>query len=261
MIINEEMIKKLRSTFNLNIYEAKIWVALLSKGVASAGELADISNVPRSRSYDVLESLEKRGFIISKIGKPLKYIAVAPQDIIKRLKNKTKEESESALKTLDKVKKTDIFGELSLLFKNGINNVEVTSISGALKGRNNIYNYMESALSKAQKSVYISTTESGILRKARYLKRALQNNKDIDIRVLSPKTKESNKNLEELGKIAKMKQVKANTSRFIVIDDEEVIFMIEDDKATTEAFDNGIWIKSPFFAKSMSKLFNHSWKA
>ena len=84
MIVNEEFLKKLRSSFDLNIYEAKVWTALLSRGVATAGELADISGVPRSRSYDVLENLEKKGFIIMKLGKPIKYIAVKPEEILKR---------------------------------------------------------------------------------------------------------------------------------------------------------------------------------
>ena len=59
MIMQKDFIEKLK-IFGLNSYEAKIWVALLSRGVSSAGELSDISNVPRSRSYDVLESLEKK---------------------------------------------------------------------------------------------------------------------------------------------------------------------------------------------------------
>src|SRR3989338_3185272 len=53
MIVKDEFIKKLRAAFDLNIYEVKIWTALLSKGVAAAGELSDMSNVPRSRSYYV----------------------------------------------------------------------------------------------------------------------------------------------------------------------------------------------------------------
>ncbi len=78
MIVQDTFLKKLRGAFDLNIYEVKIWTALLSRGIASAGELADISNVPRSRSYDVLESLEKKGFVIMKLGKPIKYIAIQP---------------------------------------------------------------------------------------------------------------------------------------------------------------------------------------
>jgi len=84
--MDETFLKRLRSSFDLNEYEAKIWMALLSKGIATAGELADISSVPRSRSYDVLESLEKRGFILMKLGKPIKYLAVEPHEVISRLK-------------------------------------------------------------------------------------------------------------------------------------------------------------------------------
>ena len=66
MIIKPELVRRIKEYFNLNIYETKVWLALLSKGVASAGEVAEISGVPRSRTYDVLESLEKRGFAITK---------------------------------------------------------------------------------------------------------------------------------------------------------------------------------------------------
>ena len=58
-----ELVKKIKDYFNLNIYETKVWLALLGKGIASAGEIAEISGVPRSRTYDVLESLEKQGFL------------------------------------------------------------------------------------------------------------------------------------------------------------------------------------------------------
>ena len=78
MIVKQELVKRIKEYFDLNIYETKVWIALLSKGIASAGEIATISSVPRSRTYDVLESLEKRGFAIVKIGKPVKYISVKP---------------------------------------------------------------------------------------------------------------------------------------------------------------------------------------
>ena len=86
MIISEEFLKKIKE-FGLNSYEAKIWAALLSRGVSTAGELSDIANVPRSRSYDILESLEKKGFIVMKIGKPIKYIAVSPEEVVEPFHN------------------------------------------------------------------------------------------------------------------------------------------------------------------------------
>jgi sugar-specific transcriptional regulator TrmB len=87
LIVQKDFLNKIRD-FGINSYEAKLWVALLSRGVSTAGELSDIANVPRSRTYDVLESLEKKGFIIMKIGKPIKYVAVPPEEVIERVKKK-----------------------------------------------------------------------------------------------------------------------------------------------------------------------------
>ena len=86
MIIKQDLVKRIKEFFNLNIYETKVWLALLSKGIASAGEVAELSGVPRSRTYDVLESLEKRGFAIVKIGKPVKYISIKPTEVIEKMK-------------------------------------------------------------------------------------------------------------------------------------------------------------------------------
>jgi len=72
MIVDGEFLSRLRKIFDLNLYEVKVWTSLLSRGVSTAGELSSISDVPRSRTYDILESLEKKGFIIMKLGKPNK---------------------------------------------------------------------------------------------------------------------------------------------------------------------------------------------
>ena len=85
MIVKPDMVKKVKEYFNLNIYETKVWLALLSKGIVTAGETAELSGVPRSRTYDVLESLEKRWFAIVKFGKPVKYIAVDPNAVLEKM--------------------------------------------------------------------------------------------------------------------------------------------------------------------------------
>src|SRR3990167_4807938 len=100
MMIRSELVKRIKEYFNLNIYETKVWIALLSRGIASAGEIATISGVPRSRTYDVLESLEKRGFAIVKIGKPVKYIAVKPVEVLEKMKLKTMYDAQEKIKSL-----------------------------------------------------------------------------------------------------------------------------------------------------------------
>ncbi len=142
MIVKDEFLNKLRRFFNLNLYEVRIWTALLSRGVSTAGELSDIGNVPRSRAYDVLESLEKKGFVIMKLGKPIKYVAVEPAEVIERVKKLVTEEAKENVKKLDDLRGTDVLKELELLHKQGIEFIEPSDLSGAIRGRHNIYTHL-----------------------------------------------------------------------------------------------------------------------
>ena len=134
MIVKQELLSKLKQDFRLNIYEVKIWTVLLSRGIATAGELADLSGVPRSRCYDVLESLEKKGFIIMKIGKPIKYIAIQPQEIVERVKKDINDDAELSLRMIEDIKSTDVFKELTLLHNTGVEKVDGSELSNSLIG-------------------------------------------------------------------------------------------------------------------------------
>src|SRR3989338_7331913 len=120
MIMKQDLVKRIKEYFNLNIYETKVWLALLTKGIASAREVADLSGVPRSRTYDVLESLEKSGFAITKIGKPVKYIAVKPTEVLEKMKANTMNDAQEKVKSLSTLKETQEYNELEQLHKSSI---------------------------------------------------------------------------------------------------------------------------------------------
>lgn len=258
MIIQEHFLKKLRSSFDLNIYEVKIWTALLSRGIATAGELSDISNVPRSRSYDVLESLEKKGFVVTKIGKPIKYIAVKPEEILRRVKKAVKESANTKLKTLDQVKTEDVFQEIDSLYKQGIDHIDPTTLSGAIKSRTNVYNHLDAMLQNATKSVVLVTTPDGFLRKAKVLKNRFKKlqNKGIKIKIATQLTPEVKNVAKEMKLPVKAIPIKG---RFCIVDGKEVMFMISDDKVH-ENYDSAIWVNTSFFAKSLEALFEVNWR-
>jgi sugar-specific transcriptional regulator TrmB len=261
MIVKEEFLNRLRHFFSLNLYEVKIWTALLSRGVATAGELSDIANVPRSRSYDVLESLEKKGFVVIKFGKPIKYIAVKPEEVIERVKKYMKEESENRIKRLDEVGKTEIIDELKNLHKQGIELVEPTDLSGSLRGRHNLYNHMETMIKNAEKTVTIITTADGLVRKVEGLKPVLESVKKrgVKIRIAAPITKDNMKAVDDLKGVAEIRNAKLK-ARFIVIDGKEMMFMVMDDKEVHPTYDIGIWVNTPFFASALEEMFELAWK-
>jgi len=260
-MIKEDFLKRIRSAFDLNIYEAKIWLALLGKGVATAGELSDISDVPRSRSYDVLESLEKRGFVIMKLGRPIKYIAVKPEEVVKRVKKVILGVADTNVKMLESAESANVFKDLELLFKQGIENVDPANISGAFKGRNNIYDHVHSMLENAKKEVVIVTTADGLTRKVENFKPILKklSQKGVDVKIAAPLRTDNAKNAaKELKDFANVKDVNLN-ARFILIDNNQLMFMLSDDKSIHESFDSGIWVNSPFFANTMQELFSAAW--
>src|SRR2546423_377499 len=73
------------SRLGLTGYEARAYLALTRRGVATGAELARLAGLPRQRIYDVLEGLVERGFATMRAGRPLRYSAVAPAEAIGRL--------------------------------------------------------------------------------------------------------------------------------------------------------------------------------
>ncbi len=261
MIVKEEFLSKLRRYFSLNLYEVKIWTALLSRGVSTAGELSDIANVPRSRSYDVLESLEKKGFVIMKLGKPIKYIAVPPSEVIERVKKNMKQEAEEKIKRLDDLKETEVLEELTSLHSQGVELVEPSDLSGSLRGRHNLYNHLELTIRNAEEEVVLMTTTQGFIRKVEGLKPTFEEIKKrgVKIRVAAPLTKEAANAVKDISTVAEVRHTDAK-ARFCIVDGKELIFMVLDDSEVHPTYDVGIWVNTPFFASALQNLFDIAWK-
>ena len=261
MIVKESFLQKLRNAFNLNIYEVKIWTALLSRGISTAGELSDISEVPRSRSYDVLETLEKKGFVIMKLGKPIKYIAVKPEDIVRRIKKDVKTNLDKKLKQLEEVKETPFYDELEKLHTKGVKLVEPSDFTGSLKNRDNIYHKIASMLENAKTSVTLVTSAEGLVRKYDLLKKSLKKLKErgVKIKVVAPINKENFSVAKELSQIAEVKNTQRINARFIIIDDKEILFLVLDDKEVHSNYDVGIWLDTPYLAGALGDMFSVVW--
>lgn len=264
MIVKEDFLNKLRNLFGLNLYEVRIWTALLSRGVSTAGELSDIGNVPRSRAYDVLESLEKKGFVMMKLGKPIKYIAVEPKEVVERVKKYLYKHASEHVKRLDELRGTDLLGELTTLHKQGIEFIEPSDLSGAIRGRNNIYTHLESMIKNAQKSIVLVTTAKGVLRKVEALKPELERlkKKGVKIRVATPVTKENISAIQDMMKLGEVKHVNSGkmNARFAIVDGKELLFMLLHDDEVHPTYDVGVWVSTPYFASAMEELFNLQWK-
>ncbi len=262
MIVKDEFLSRLRKIFNLNLYEVKVWTALLSRGTSTAGELSNISDVPRSRTYDILESLEKKGFIIMKLGKPIKFVALKPEEVVERVKKNLMKEAKDRSKRLENLKGDEVLQELSSLFTKGIKFVEPSDLSGSLKGRQNLYNHLDMMIRDAEESITIITTEEGLNRKLEILMPSLEKCKrrGVKIRIAAPITKNNMKVAKDFKKVAEVKSVDKIKARFAVIDSTQVMFMLLDDEKFHPNYDIGVWINTEFFALALEQLFDIAWK-
>ena len=75
----QEMTKEL-ATFGLTTNQAKVYVTLVSVGLASASEIAKVARIRREEVYRITCELEKIGIVMRKIDKPQKFSACPPED-------------------------------------------------------------------------------------------------------------------------------------------------------------------------------------
>ncbi len=257
MIIKQELVKRVKEYFNLNIYETKVWLALLSKGIASAGEIAELSGVPRSRTYDVLESLEKRGYAIVKIGKPVKYISVKPMEVIEKIKSRTMNDAQEKVNSLSTLKETQEYTELELLHNTGIAPIRTDEITGSIKGRSNIVSKLRELLDTAEKEVLICTSVSDFEDKSRVILSAVEKLNGKNVKIKFSLSGEADK----IKKLNAKYDLKAKTIesplRVFIADKKEVLMMMNSETAEEEL---GVWLNSTFLSNSLHNMIETSLK-
>jgi sugar-specific transcriptional regulator TrmB len=146
----------------LNKYERSLWLALLSRGASTAGELANISGVPRSRCYDVLQTLANKGFLIIQPGKPIRYIPASPEIVLERVKFSIEKKTREMVERIDKLKDSEVMEELKKLEKKNMDVTSLENIMGALKGKYALLAQLNLILKNSSSYVKLITTEEGL---------------------------------------------------------------------------------------------------
>ena len=144
---------------------------------------------------------------------------------------------------------------------NGIELIEPSELSGSMRGRHNLYNHMEMTIKSAEKSVDMVTTEQGLIRKVDALGPIFDelHKRGVKIRIAAPIVDLNHKGIKEASKHAEIRNTKMK-ARFVVVDEKEILFMINDDSDIHPTYDVGIWVNTPFFASALAEMFELAWK-
>ena len=117
-----DVVEKLKE-LGFNSYEAKVYLALLKKYPATGYEISQIADIPQSRAYDALKSLEAESIVFSTNEKPQKFTPIAPKELTQRFKRRINSTIDYLEKKLPAVKEDynepihNVFGAENILDK------------------------------------------------------------------------------------------------------------------------------------------------
>ena len=252
--MNKELVEKARRSFDLNIYETKVWLALLEKGNANIAQVHELSKVPRSRIYDVLKSLENKGFCVEKLGRPVKYLAVEPSLVIERLKRSVEEEGKERIDVLNKLKGTDEYKQLDNLFNTTF--IITDKVGMAIKGRTNLLAHLANATKHAGERIVFVSTPKGLERKLNVLLPQLVNKARKGVKVIVGVANGGTEASlpEQLRERLKKENIRVKAiegdARFCILDKN--ILLITSSEESKE--DTALWLESAFFANTLENL-------
>jgi sugar-specific transcriptional regulator TrmB len=259
-MVKERMVELLQEHFELNLYEARAYVALVAFGVLTPAELASVSEVPAPRTYDVLRSLEKKGFALSQPGKANKYRPVHPKNVLEKFiedwQVRVKEELEAKKKA-----KEELLELMTPLIETEVPKYGVERV-WVVRGIRNSTLKTQEMLEEVEKEIlladngYIAANLDEEIAKAvdRGVNAKIIVSKQVLPRIETSKLmdyyKEGKLELKVLDKIELP----------MLICDEEVFFALEDLAARYFNYETQVWIKDFRVVELFKGKFNEYWE-
>ena len=229
----EEIIEKLKE-LGLNEYQSKVYIALLKKYPATGYEISKLANIPQSRTYDTLKSLESLYIAIPSNSKPITYTPIKPKELTKRFKRKI----DSTINFLDK-KLPDIKEET------------YTEPILDIKGRTKILDKIVEIIKSAKNNIYIALFSQDFKHLEQHLLEAYHRGLDIKILKYDNFTCNFGTAFEHKSS-AMLEHFKGARFIFLTADNIEGLFGTTDSK---HEFADVVWTKNPeivFLIKSFS---------
>ncbi len=259
-MVKDRMVELLQDHFELNLYEARAYVALVAFGVLTPAELASVSEVPAPRTYDVLRSLEKKGFAISQPGKVNKYRPVHPKNILEKFIEEWQERVKEELE-LKRKAKNELIELMTPLIETEIPKYGVERV-WVVRGIRNSTLKTREMLEDVKKEILLADDGYIAINLEEEIAQAAEKGVGVKIvvtRQILPRLQATKiMDLYKKGKI-ELKIVE-NMELPMLICDEEVFFALEDMAARYFNYETQVWIKDFRVVNLFKGKFNEYWE-
>ena len=238
----------------LTLYEAQAYVTLTSLISATAAEVSENSNIPRSKIYDVLKKLNQKNFIEVEDGRPLTYNVKSPVEVLTREKERLNIEID------------DTITRLTNVYENGMSQVQapIWRIFGVEK----IISQELEIIKRAKSSINMRI---GFLfeGEGEALIKALKNRSDLRVNILASPTCYINDEKVDIIKLFKENDISIQKAdipfvKLIISDSKEMLHtytkFTEDKRNVIPETAIGIWNKYEDIARNYDDRFMNQLK-
>ncbi len=155
-------LERVGDRFNLGEYEIDAYLAVLEHGQLTASEIADKTDIPQPRVYDTVRSLSDRGLVELRESRPMKIVAVDPQDAFGNIRSSL----------------ADLVDELEARYTAPARDTEAVSL---VKSRSTILRYVEEIITGAEFELALSLTPDLLRRFRDELETAVEKGVSVEL--------------------------------------------------------------------------------
>jgi len=250
--IQDELLK-----FGLTSNQAKVFMFLGKYGSKTSPEVCNSLNLPRTETYNVLNSLINRGIVISEFQHPTRYTALPMDKAILTMVNAAQEHVN------DLAKKEIILAKLWNKIPSfvGEENESTTEKFQMLQGTTRVHNKLREMINNTKNEFQIFCTETDLSKFYYSDFLDMLGSMQADLKLIVSPTKKIPRYIRAIDetKIRILANTDVENQCFIVKDNDEVlIYLRNNEKSSKDAF--AFWTNTGSLVKSMKNLFSYSWK-
>ncbi|HET6403334.1 MAG TPA: helix-turn-helix domain-containing protein [Candidatus Thermoplasmatota archaeon] len=242
--------------YGLTEYEARTYLALLHLGVASARDVANLSRVPRTKIYSVLDDLHAKQLAEIIPERPKKY-GVVPFDSYLRTFER---EYKAKLAKIEEDKKM----LMAAFASKDVTGPDKAGSFQVLKGRKNVLNRKYEMVGRAIGEILEMGTEFSAVRMGYYMPLLRERARiGAKLSLLVPVTESNKENVEEFAQFGTVcpNPTKSPGSVIMVVDDAEVLIChyVPDDEHLFKGEDIAIWSDDKAIVRDMKATILSQW--
>jgi len=235
----------------LNANEAKIYLSILKLGEATANRIANLSEIARSTTYDILEKLKHRGLIKSTTkDKKIHFMAIEPKKVL----NLFEEEKSEMIRDIDSRKER--YSSIIKDLENIHEKVKQKPSAAVYEGKRSISQILDEISENAKELLIIGSQKNAekIIEYRTDRFRTKRKSQKSKVRQILEESKEARK--EKLDKFTSVKFLKSleKSRDAIVIYNDITVHLI-----LTEEI-SAIKIINPEYTNTQRIIFEELWK-